>query len=125
MDTLERAAEARGKILKVEQVDGGPAPGLLLSFDVGRVLVVLDALRGGLDAQHVETREAVAGELVDLLEEEPWWRVIGSPIVRVWPDDRTREWRLQVREDDQNPKIIVLRHEVGVLRAFEAPMARS
>lgn len=121
MDTLERAADAKGKILRVERIDGGPAPGTLLTFDVGRVLVTLDATGGRLASRHVEASEELAGDAIDLAQEEPWWRVVGNPIVRVSADDGRGEWRLQFREDDQNPKIIVLRHEAGGLRAFELP----
>jgi len=65
----------------------------------------------------------VAGEAIEQSEEEPWWRVAGNPVTRVWPGPRGSgaegngselvDLRMQFREDDANPKVISLRYAAG------------
>jgi hypothetical protein len=64
--------------------------------------------------------------LLPLEEEEPWWRVMGNPITRVWPAataagaaasaGRLEAVRIQFREDEENPKVISLSFEGGAVR---------
>lgn len=132
IDLFERAAQARGRILKVERtapagLEGDPMIGLvfLLTFDVGRVLVALDSQSGPTGATgqlamtHLDAETAPPSGLEDLAEEEPWWRVLGNPLCAVWPNapgeaaetDRGAALTsvcLQFREDDANPKLIAL-----------------
>lgn len=136
IEVLERAAEERARILRVEQLvsaDGGDpqrAPGYLLTFDVGRVLVAADPTHERLLVRHIQRSDELASLRLDPLdEEEPWWRVAGNPITRVWPaadggegavsDDAPHDVRLQFREDDENPRVISLRYESGAVCAGE------
>jgi hypothetical protein len=133
IELFERAAEARGRILRVEQLvpEGGvsnPAcgAGYLLTFDIGHILVAPDAATGGLQLTHVEQRGDLRGALLPLEEEEPWWRVVGNPITRAWPatadagaaasGGESSGVRIQFREDEENPKVISFRFEGGAVR---------
>jgi len=125
-ELFERAAEARGRILKAERmapangdVDATFGQGYLLTFDVGRVWVGVELPTGRLDLSHLEVGQPVPAGLEDLIEEEPWWRVLGNPLCAAWPDAAGEGAQsavgaapgsvcLQFREDDQNPKLIVL-----------------
>lgn len=137
VEVLERAAEERGRILRVEQLlapdgRGGPlrAPGYLLTLDVGRVLVAADPKHERLLVRHIENASEVADlRLESLVEEEPWWRVVGNPITRVWPGadgadaavtaDAVYDLRIQFREDAENPRVISLKYESGAVRVGE------
>jgi hypothetical protein len=133
IELFERAAEARAHILRVEQLvpeGGGSDPacgaGYLLTFDVGRILVAPNAATGGLRLARVEQRGDLPGGLLPLEEEEPWWRVLGSSITRVWPAATdagaaaggvgVSAVRIQFREDEENPKVISLSFEGGAVR---------
>jgi len=128
MEFFERAAEARGRILRVQQwleepgstsVDASRGKGVLLTFDIGRILVSADAAADALEITQIEDPAAVPGPLASLDEEEPWWAVLGNPITRAWPGAtgdgasasvaHVRDVRLQFREDDENPKVVSLR----------------
>lgn len=137
IEVFERAAEARGRLLRVEQLvaaDVEPDPqcgvGFLITLDVGRILVAADRTHAGLLIRHIESAAEVESiQRVPLDEAEPWWRVAGNPITRVWPGGAgegaesgagvLREVRLQLREDDENPKVISLRYESGAVRVAE------
>ena len=143
IELFERAAGARARILRVEQLfpeGAGPNPacaaGYLLTFDVGRILVAPDAASGGLRLTHVEQRDDVSGALLPLEEEEPWWRVLGNPITRAWPASahagavasggEPSDVRIQFREDEENPKVISFRFEGGAVRVTkESPCPPS
>ena len=133
IELFERAAEARARILRVEQLvpeGGGSNPacgaGYLLTFDVGRILVAPDAATGGLRLARVEQRGDLPGALLSLEEEEPWWRVVGNSITRVWPAGtgagaaasaaEVDAVRIQFREDEEDPKVISLSFEGGAVR---------
>lgn len=137
IEIFERAAAARGRILRVEQhvpagdsARPGRAPGWLLTFDVGRILVRVDPARGCLEVRELRDLDELAGQTIARDEDEPWWRVAGNPITRVWPgpsgsgaeggEGELTDVRLQFREDDENPKVISLRHtQDGVRVAVE------
>lgn len=139
IELFERVAEARGRMLRVEQLvpaggasDPRRGPGLLLTFDVGRILVVADPAHGRLLVRHIESAaEVEAIKRAPLDEEEPWWRVAGNSITRAWPGGAgagegaaagtgdLREVRLQFREDEENPKVISLRYDDGAVRVAE------
>ena len=129
IELFERAAEARGRILRVERsaptgFGDDPMAGLayLLTFDVGRILVASDGAGGHLELAAVEDAGELPPGLEDLAEEEPWWRVLGNPICAVWPNAPGEAAEssttggltslcLQFREDSENPKLISLRAE--------------
>jgi len=134
MERLQRAADAGGRVLKAERLDPGGAAeaqraaAFLVTFDVGRLLVSVDPGSGELTSFSLEPGDEAPSGLVDAAEDEPWWRIIGAPLVRVWLSDATPEgggrghagsprggegsdgrgFRLQFREDDANPRIVAL-----------------
>ena len=86
MEVFERAAAAGGRLLKVDQLplaDGSDedAAALVLTFDVGRILVSFDSASSCLVATHVAEAGDVPGSTVDASEAEPWWRFLGAPLV--------------------------------------------
>lgn len=137
MELFQRAVEAGGRILKAEQLveSGGLADpehgiGYLLTFDVGRILVLPDREHACLVLRRVESEAEVAEvKLASLVEEEPWWRILGDSLARVWPGGRGEgalseagapdEIRLQFRADDNNPKVVALGYQAGKIRVGE------
>ncbi len=128
VELFRRAADAGGRILRAERLpdaSGATDPGVgsayLLSFDVGRILVSADVPKASLVIEQIESRDQLGDDFEVLDEAEPWWRVIGCPITRVWPEGSAGEdtapdvdqVRLQFRADTENPKIIALRFATG------------
>jgi hypothetical protein len=160
MELLRRVAEAKGRLLRVQcyrdrgtgkkrgkggKGGGSTVTGLLLTFDIGRVLVWADPEQVGhrpaptaepavkessaqeselaeLSFMHVEYTEDLHGGLVELDEEEPWWRVLGSPLIRVRARRDPAGVCLQFRDDEHNPRIVELTRQgrlIGIeLRAW-------
>jgi len=134
IELFERVAEAQGRILKVDQLvaaggdpDPSRGPGYLLTFDVGRILVVADPQHDRLLVRAVESPAAVeAIRTASVEEEEPWWRVVGNPATRAWPGSDgegataasgdVREVRIQFREDTENPRVVSLRYDAQAVR---------
>ncbi len=123
MRLLERIAELGAVLLRVERVaapvadDDVFASAFLFTFDVGRILVNPDRA-GGLRALHIDSRDAVPPDLEDASADEPWWRVIGSPLCRSSALGAGEVGaRLQFRPDDENPRRIALVVEAGVVRS--------
>lgn len=116
MELFERVVAAGGVLLRVDfQELAGGVSGLLLTFDVGRLLVRADPLAGGLRVEYAESRGGVEGELLSADEEEPWWRVLGNPLARV--SAAAGGLQLQFRADGDNPRIIALASEGRRVRA--------
>ena len=123
IEYFERAAEADGLLLHVERKDaqGGAtrAFAFLLTFDVGRILVEAPQNGAGLSFTHLESSAAVAGGLETCDEDEPWWRLLGSPVTAAWPaatgsgaasgGEQLAEVRVQFRKTDDNPRVVSLR----------------
>jgi hypothetical protein len=125
MERFQWAVDAKARLLKVETLGRGSgtfALGFLLTFDVGRLLVRLEEATGQVHSVHLETQEGLLEEVVDTCEQDPWWAVLGNPIVRVWRPEGgvagTTGLRIQFREDDHNPKIIALIPEGTGVRVF-------
>jgi hypothetical protein len=115
VDIFERAATARGRILRVEADRLDALPRILaLTFDIGRIVV--RPAEGEVRAELIADREILPPGLLPLDEEDPWWRVLGQPITAVWPveDDgvaavaqgKIHALKLRFRESDQNPRIV-------------------
>ncbi|MFK7895621.1 MAG: hypothetical protein AB8G23_07275 [Myxococcota bacterium] len=115
---LERAAEAKGRLLRAEADRPGAAVGsVLLTFDVGRILI--RSGDAGLIVAHLENPEAAPAGLSVLDEEEPWWRLIGNPLTAAWPGGvedgigaqglaSLMVLKLRFREEAENPRVIEL-----------------
>lgn len=117
-ELFERAAGARAQLLRVQRLGeaGGEASaaGFVLTFDVGRILVAADPRTRSLK---VEPFEDEAAGLAMAAEEEPWWRVIGNPIVAAREVLASESIGLQFRPDDENPRVIALFLDDGLVRA--------
>jgi len=137
MERLQRAAEAGGRVLKAERLDPGGAgeaqcaAAFLVTFDVGRLLLSVDPGSGELTSFYLEPGDEAPSGLVDVAGEEPWWRILGAPLVRVWagepavgggrresagPSQGGRGLLLQFREDDANPRIVALAPDGTLVR---------
>ena len=129
MEHFEKIAELGGRILRVDRSSptAGPgddqemcAPAILLSFDVARILVTARPGRS-LELRQVESADEAGGGLSLASEDEPWWRVLGTNLVRCWDEEAEggglRALRLQFRSDGDNPRFIWLRLSAGLVRA--------
>lgn len=118
LEILEQAAEARGKILRVQADRAGASVGVLvLTFDLGRVVVTPS--EEGLELEHVTDPAEIPGGLGSLDEEDPWWRLLGHPITAAWPGGveegvgarglgSLMVLKLRFREESENPRVIRL-----------------
>ena len=128
MELLDGIADRGGRLLQVERSSPASEPGeqemtapaILLTFDVARILVTARPGRS-LELRQVESAEEAAVSLTSASENEPWWRVIGSPLVRSFDEEAEggglRALRMQFRGDDDNPRFISLRPDGGLVRA--------
>ena len=107
--------------------EGAGRGGLLLTFDVGRILV--GSTPAGLFVGEAKDRGELSDGLTPLDEEEPWWRLLGHPLTAVWPGDAgdavaarsasgSPAWKLRFREETENPRTIRLQATASGVRAF-------
>lgn len=88
-ELFERAAGAKAQLLRADRVaplggdDATRAVAYLLTFDVGRILVAAEPAAAQLTATLVPDPDAAPSGLLDASEEEPWWRILGTPLARV------------------------------------------
>jgi len=133
MDLFERVISARGRLLRVEQYadpekrGAKVVPGLLMTFDVGHILIWGDAKATMLQLEQIPNPDEVPNRLIRLDEKEPWWRILGSPLTAVQSLDEKTLYRLQFRESDRSPRTISLtlegdRIRIGVEKAAIEPM---
>ena len=123
-DLLVRVVDAGGVLLRVECLhpDGMIAAAVLLTFDVGQLLLSVRNDGPGLSALALETPEDVPGGLEDASEGEPWWRVLGTVLGGV--EAKTADSsaiRLQFRSTDQNPRFISITARGAVVGAELEP----
>jgi len=133
IELFERATESGGRILRVEQLapadgraDAAHGPGYLLTFDVGRILVAATPSTSRLVLSEIPAADELGAQLWTLDEEEPWWRLAGCAVTRVWPigmgegaeagDGDVQGVRLQFRADDENPRFVSLGFDDGGVR---------
>jgi len=130
MVLFERTAAAGGQLMQVQRehsASESESGKFLLTFDVGRILVH----DGGdaLVAEHLESSDEIPAGMVNATDEEPWWRLLGSPLVRVWSvpevSGGSLALRLQFRADDENPRFVSLHPEGGHVRISLDPMEAS
>ena len=105
IDLLQRASDAQARLLRAERCGDG----LALTFDVGRITIEAGP-SGTLIVEHPESREEIAGAMVSLDEEEPWWRVLGAPLTDVrWQEpDAERQLSLRFREADDGARVVTV-----------------
>jgi hypothetical protein len=95
---------------------------LSLRFDRGSLQVLL--VDGGLELELGGAGPlSPAAEALD--ETDPWWTVIGQPLQGAWAvvdtDQRRHAVELQLRRDEENPKIITLEPRGPRIRARALP----
>lgn len=104
IELFERASEARARLLRAERL----GLGVVLTFDVGLITLEPEAA-GGVAIAHPESREEITGTLEPLDEEEPWWRLLGSPLTEArWAGAEQRELRLRFNEATETPRWVVI-----------------
>jgi hypothetical protein len=126
LEVFERAVEARGRLLRVEGDRAGTQPRqLLLTFDVGRIRI--QPTDEALSVNPIEDPSALASEWVPLVEEEPWWRVLGQPLTAAWPGGTEAATgarsagpllalKLRFREETEHPRIVRLESAGSAVR---------
>lgn len=129
MERLSRVAEANGRLLKADRLGGDGAAladGFLLTFDVGRLLLKVDPAAGMVRSETIEGADEIPAGVVDASEDEPWWRLVGSPLARVWAGDvGAQGMRLQFRTNDENPRFITLQPSGSEVQVILDPVAGS
>lgn len=118
LEIFERAATARGRLLRVEADRSGSAVShLVLTFDIGRIGITPSD--DGLAIQHFADAAELPAGLGSLDEEDPWWRLLGNPITAAWPGGveeglgaqglgSLMVLKLRFREDSENPRVVRL-----------------
>jgi hypothetical protein len=113
----------------VDQLAGkgaGLAAGFLLTFDVGRLLVQVDPDAGRVRSVMIESLDEIPPGLETVSEEEPWWRLVGSPLARVGAGEvGAQGLRLQFRADHENPRVIVLQPSASEVQVTLEPSSGS
>jgi len=108
-ELLDRVVGAGGVLLRVECLhpDGTNAAAMLLTFDIGRLLVCVSPETPGVTVLSLERPEEVPGGLEDTGQEEPWWRILGNALcgVKARGSDGVR---LQFRKTDENPRFVAI-----------------
>lgn len=93
---------------------------LVLVFDVGIYLIEPADGADELRLARVPELDALPDELEGGAEGEPWWTLLGHPLIRareeLGGDGLRRAIELQFRTDDQNPKLVALRRAGAHLR---------
>jgi len=122
VEVFERAAAAGGILLTAHRL--APAVGsdedtaaLVLTFDVGRILVSIDSATAHLVATHVAEAGGVPGGAVNANEEEPWWRLLGAPLVRAAESVDASCLRLEFQPAGAQPRTLALVSDGVRLRA--------
>jgi len=131
-DLFARARDARAVLLEAHRVppiggadEEGRGIAFALVFDAGRVLVAPGSPGGReLHAIALESADDVPSNAVPANEEEPWWRLLGAPLVGAWCEEEGAAIRLQLRDDADAPRFVLLRREGASVRAALARAPR-
>jgi len=113
--TLEELCTHRPRLLRAELVPLRTRIGargvreIVLTFDAARLSIELGSA-GELSCR--VGAEPSDHALENANEDEPWWRVLGAPLVAAWvvlePKDTSAELALQFRDAATNPRLISL-----------------
>jgi hypothetical protein len=122
VEVFEHAAAAGGQLLQVERLapaagSGEDAAALVLTFDVGRILLSLDPGTARLVATHLATSGDVPGGALSANEEEPWWRLLGAALARATASEDASRLRLEFRIAGAAPRTLALVSDGIRLRA--------
>lgn len=122
IELFERARDAGGRLLSVERIPGVDADeqvsaGVVLVFDVGRILVATDGGTGRLHALLLEDPDDVPSAAVSAIEDEPWWRLLGCPLASAFAEDDGRVLRLGLRIGDEAGRFVTLAAEGEAVRS--------
>jgi hypothetical protein len=123
MEVFENAAGAGAQLLKIERLaQAGDAANpltsaLLLTFDVGRILLTADPARGRLLANAIPDSDAIPGGLVDASEEEPWWRLLGCSLAAATSAPEAISLQLEFRISGGQRRMLDLSADGGAIRA--------
>ncbi len=90
--------------------------GFVLVGAAGRSLVRAEPIAGSIAVEPGE--DAPDGlALVEAGQEEPWWRILGNPLVAVTEPRTPHGLLLQFRRDDENPRVVSFSLEEGLVSA--------
>lgn len=118
LEIFERAADARGRLLRVEaDRSGSTVSYLVLTFDIGRIGITPSG--DGLAIHHFAEASELPADLGSLDEEDPWWRLLGNSITAAWPGGveeglgaqglgSLMVLKLRFREESENPRVVRL-----------------
>jgi len=114
---LEEFCVQRPRLLRAEvaiaraRLSGAPLlDEVALSFDAG--VLRLRPVAETNEIQCVVSPDQLSSQLIDYAEEEPWWRVLGNPLIAASASPGSEagspELTLQFREEASNPRFISL-----------------
>lgn len=112
MNLVENVVKGGGRLLWVEGYGESRhsvsdlVSALILTFDVSRILVFPNSVTDDVEFELIKDAMNGSRNWVPMNEKEPWWRVIGSPLVRVEKSLKPKGYRLQFRELNRNPRYI-------------------
>jgi hypothetical protein len=129
MERLTLVVENKGRLLKADRIGGdgaGLAAGFLLTFDVGRLLLEVEPNAGMVRSLVIEGAEEIPAGVLDASADEPWWRLVGSPLARVSAGEvGAQGLRLQFRADHENPRFITLQPSGSEVQVTLEPVPES
>ena len=132
--TLEGLIAQSATLLRVDALSVDGAAGkrsraLVLTFDVGPLIVEPSHDGSELRFAALESGEVLDQGSVSLNEEEPWWALLGHPLTRaeeiLEPDGHRAGLELQFRRDDENPRRVALRLRDDAVEVAPEPRERT
>ena len=130
--TLAGLISQSATLLRVDAVPVAEASGrrsraLVLTFDVGPLIVEPSHDGSELRFAGLESGDVLDQGAASLNEEEPWWALLGCPLTRadeiLESDGHRAGLELQFRRDDENPRRVTLRLREDAVEV--APKARE
>ena len=103
--------------MPIEFTDEQRGAAFLLDYDAGRIHLGAAPDSPSLAATHIEEGDGVPAGAQSAAEDEPWWRLFGSPLAGVWAEDDGATLRLQFRGDEDAPRFVTLTRTGGGVRS--------